>query len=215
VRYLALLLLVPTLAFGQTYTAAQRNGLYKAAIDAAAWLRVQGNTPTVVGGTQLRFGGTVPATTPCARCTIYLDDDNIVALGLNPDAALFTGAFNRYGVLQICGPAVPLATRTYDPPRWLTDLLETCSKTVVTAAATWPVAIIAHRTDATAQTVATGFSTACSTGANCNWTPPLQGGGVGASTAAPLGVTLPAGLWSGAGCRLKSARCRSESSGVQ
>lgn len=191
---LALALLIPTLASAQTYTAAQRNGLYKAAIDAAAWLRVQGNTPTVVNGTQLRFAGTVPAGTPCARCSVYLDDADVVALGLNPSAPILTGPSNRYAVLQICGPAVPLATREYAPPRWLTDLIDTCSKTLITAAATWPVAIVAHRTDATAQTVSTGFACACSTGSNCT---------VGGK-AAPRGTTLQAGTWSGAGCRLKS-----------
>ena len=143
------LLLLPGIASAQAYTAAQRNGLYKAAIDAAAWLRTPGNTPTVVNGTQLRFGGTVPAGTPCARCSIYLDDSDVIALGLNPDAAILVGPANRYAVLQICGPAVALTTREYDPPRWLTDLIDTCSKTVITAAATWPVAIVAHRTDAT------------------------------------------------------------------
>ena len=169
---LLLAALLPSLASAQAYTAAQRNGLYKAARDAAAWLRTPGNTPTIVNGTQVRFGGTVPAGTPCARCSIYLDDSDVIALGLNPDAAILVGPANRYAVLQICGPAVALATRTYDPPRWLTDLIDTCSKTVITAAATWPAAIVAHRTDATAQSVATGFSCACSTGANCTWTPP-------------------------------------------
>ena len=130
-----------------------------------------------MNGTQVRFGGTVPAGTPCARCSIYLDDSDVIALGLNPDAAILVGPANRYAVLQICGPAVALTTREYDPPRWLTDLIDTCSKTVITAAATWPAAIVAHRTDATAQSVSTGFACACSTGANCTWTPvPLRGG---------------------------------------
>ena len=104
---LLLAALIPSLASAQAYTAAQRNGLYKAAIDAAAWLRVQGNTPTVVGGTQLRFGGTVPAGTPCARCSIYLDDSDIVALGLNPANPLFDGPANHYAVLQISRPCRP------------------------------------------------------------------------------------------------------------
>lgn len=45
---------------------------------------------------------------------------------------------------------------------------------------------------------------ACSTGANCNWTPPLAGGGFGASVAAPKGLTLPPGTWTGAGCKRKT-----------
>lgn len=200
-KALALLLLLPSLAFGQTYTATQRNGLYKAAIDVAQWLKT--GTPTVVNGTQIRFGGTVPAGTPCVRCTVFLDDGDITALGFNPDAPLFQGAYNRYGALQLCGPAV--ASPDYDPPRWLKDLVETCSKTVVLASATWPKAIIAHRTDATAQSVATGFSSACSTGANCTWTPPLIGGGFGSPVAAPKGLTLPPGTWAGTGCRLKTS----------
>lgn len=45
---------------------------------------------------------------------------------------------------------------------------------------------------------------ACSTGSACNWTPPLAGGGFGASVAAPKNLTLPPGTWTGAGCRKKS-----------
>lgn len=44
---------------------------------------------------------------------------------------------------------------------------------------------------------------ACSTGTNCNWTPPLSDGGFGSSVAAPRNLTLPAGTWSGAGCKRK------------
>lgn len=44
---------------------------------------------------------------------------------------------------------------------------------------------------------------ACSTGANCNWTPPIIGG-LGPSEPAPKNLTLPPGTWSGAGCRKKN-----------
>ena len=199
---LLLLALVPSLASAQ-YTAAQKNGLVKSAIDAAAWLRVQGNTPTVVGGTQLRFGGTVPAGTPCMRCSIYLEDEDITALGLSPQNPLFTQGGGRYAVMQICGPAV--ATPTYNAPAWLRDLVETCNTTPFTAPSTYPKAVIAHRTDSTAQAVATGFACACSTGTNCTWqAPKLPDGTTPAPGPAPLGVTLAPGSWSGAGCSLKT-----------
>jgi hypothetical protein len=42
----------------------------------------------------------------------------------------------------------------------------------------------------------------CSTGANCTWTPPIVGG-LGASVAAPKGITLPPGTFTGTGCRRK------------
>ncbi len=194
------LLLIPSLAFGQV-SAAQKNGLVKAAIDAVAWVKA-GGTPTITNGTRIAFGGTVTVGTACIRCSVYLDDDDVTFLGLNPQAAILQGAANRYAVMQVCGPAV--ASPTYDVPRWLSDLIDTCSTTTYPSQAGWQKVIIAHRSDPAAQAVATGFACACSTGASCNWTPPLQGGGYGASTAAPLGVTLPAGLWSGTGCELKT-----------
>ena len=43
---------------------------------------------------------------------------------------------------------------------------------------------------------------ACSTGSNCNWTPPIIGG-LGPSEAAPKNLTLPPGTFSGAGCKKK------------
>ena len=201
---LLLLALVPSLASAQ-FTAAQRNGIIKSAIDSAAWLKT--GTPTVVGGTRLQFGGTVPAGTPCMRCSIYLDDDDLRALKLDPAAALFTGAFNRYGVLQVCGaPITPTGpSDTYTAPRWLRDLIDTCSTTPVLAPTTWPRAIVAHRTDAQAQSAATGFACACSTGASCTYQPPkLPDGTIPAPGPAPLGFTMAAGSWTGAGCRLKT-----------
>ena len=197
-RALALLLLLPSLASAQ-FTQNQRNGLIKSLQDSVASVRA-GEVPVIIGGTRVTFGGTVPATTPCIRCSIYLDDQNVTFLGLNPVAPLLTGAHNRYVVMQVCGAAV--ASPTYDMPRWLSDLVDTCSKTTYPSTAGMQKMIIAHRTDPAAQNVASGFACACSTGASCNWTPPLIGGGVGAATAAPLGTTLPAGLWSGTGCRL-------------
>ena len=195
---LALLLLLPSLASAQI-TSAQKNGLVKAAIDSVAWVRA-GNTPTILNGTRISFGGAATVGTPCIRCTAYLDDADVTFLGLNPEAPILTGAHNRYVVMQVCGAAV--ASPTYDMPRWLSDLVDTCSKTTYPSTAGMQKMIIAHRTDPAAQNVASGFACACSTGASCNWTPPLIGGGVGAATAAPLGMTLPAGLWSGTGCRL-------------
>lgn len=41
---------------------------------------------------------------------------------------------------------------------------------------------------------------ACRGSGVCNWTPPLQGGGFGASTTLPKNLTAPPGTWSGAGC---------------
>jgi hypothetical protein len=200
-RYLLLLaLLLPSLA-GAQVTAAQKNGLVKAAIDAVAWVRA-GGTPTILNGTRISFGGVATVGTPCIRCTAYLDDEDVLFLGLNPAAPALTGAYNRYVVMQVCG--APVASPTYDMPRWLSDLVDTCSTTTYPSTAGMQKMIIAHRTDPAAQSVATGFSAACSTGANCNWTPPLVGGGVGPSVPAPKGVTLPAGSWSGTGCRLKT-----------
>jgi len=200
VKALALLLLLPSLASAQ-FTQNQRNGLIKSLTDSVASVQA-GEVPVIIGGTRVTFGGTVPATTPCIRCSIYLDDQNVTFLGLNPNAPLLTGPWNRYAILQVCG--APNAIDR-DVPVWFRDLAETCSKTPILAAAVWPRVTVAHRTDATAQAVATGFSCACrqATG-TCNWTPPLIGGGVGAAVAAPFGMTIPAGLWTGAGCRLKS-----------
>jgi hypothetical protein len=75
---------------------------------------------------------------------------------------------------------------------------------VFTSTQVFPRVILATRNDALAKSAVTGFACACSSGATCNWTPPLQTGGFGASTAAPLGMTLPAGLWSGSGCVFKT-----------
>lgn len=48
------------------------------------------------------------------------------------------------------------------------------------------------------------WACACSSGASCQWRPPLYPSGLGDLAPAPLGVTLPAGSWSGAGCVRKS-----------
>ena len=189
-KALALLLLVPSLAFGQ-FTQNQRNGLIKSLQDSVASVQA-GEVPNIIGGTRVTFGGTVPATTPCIRCSIYLDDQNVTFLGLNPNAPLLTGPWNRYAILQVCGAPNAIDREL---PVWFRDLAETCSKTPILAAATWPRVTVAHRTDATAQTVATGFACACrqATG-TCT---------VGGNPA-PFGTTLNPGTWSGAGCRLKS-----------
>ena len=195
---LLLAALLPSLASAQV-TAAQRNGLYKAAIDAAAWVRA-GNAPVITNGTRIAFGVVQTVGTPCVRCSVYLDDADVTFLGLNPDAAILTGPANRYAVAQFCGPAI--ASPDYDPPRWLTDLVETCSKTTYPSTTGMRAVIVAHRTDPVAQTVATGFSCACSTGANCTWTPRLRSGALGTARAAPRGTTLSPGSYTGAGCAL-------------
>lgn len=194
------LAIVAALAISQV-SPAQKNGLVKAAIDAVQTVK-DGTPPTIVNGTRISFGGTVTVGTPCIRCTVYLDDDDLTFLGLNPTAPILVGPANRYAVMQVCGAAV--ASPAYKVPRWLSDLVDTCSSTTYPSQAGWQKVIIAHRTDPAAQAVATGFACACSKGSSCNWTPPLPGGGVGASVAAPLGMTLPAGLWSGTGCSLKT-----------
>jgi hypothetical protein len=88
-------------------------------------------------------------------------------------------------------------------PVWMSELVQTCSQTVRTLTGPWPSVTLAARTNPIAQAAATGFACACRGAGTCNWTPPLVGGGFGASTPAPKSMTIPAGLWSGAGCSLK------------
>lgn len=187
---IALLVLVPTLASAQ-FTQAQRNGLVKSLNDAVASVQ-GGEVPTIINGTRVTFGGTVPINTPCIRCSVYLDDDNVRFLGLNPEGALLTGSYNRYAVLQVCGAAT---ATFYEPPPWLRDLVQTCSTSPILATAIWPRVTVAHRTDPVAQTAATGFACACrqATG-TCT---------VGGQPA-KFGTTLAPGTYTGAGCLLKT-----------
>jgi hypothetical protein len=194
---LLLSLLLPSLA-GAQGTAIQRNGLVlslKAAIQTVA----DGTPPTVIAGTRLQFGGNVAAGGICIRGTLHVDDADIRFLGLSP--AAFPTEADRYVAAQICAPGTSAVDQ--EIPSWLRDMAETWGA-VFTSAQVFPRVILATRNDALAKSAVTGFACACSSGASCNWTPPLQGGGFGASTAAPKGMTLPKGLWSGSGCVFKT-----------
>jgi hypothetical protein len=200
-RLTALLLLLPSLAAAQ-FTTAQVNGLVQSIELAVAGVTPQ-TPPTFPTATRAEFGIKVTAAHIAAgaiaiRCTIHLTPEQGDFLSI--PRSYFTGPSKYYMVMQVVG--VPTAT-PYAMPPWLTDLLDTCSKTPITPVVGWSQVILAAAEDPVAQSVATGFACACrkATG-TCNWTPPLVGGGVGAATAAPFGMTLPAGLWSGAGCRL-------------
>jgi hypothetical protein len=202
-RYLLLALLLPSLAGAQGFTTNQINGLVQSIELAVAGVTPQ-TPPTFPTATRAEFGIKVTAAHIAAgavaiRCTIRLTPEQGDFLSI--PRSYFTSPSKYYMIMQVVG--VPTAT-PYKMPPWLTDLLDTCSKSPITPVVGWSQVILAAGDDPVAQNVATGFACACrkATG-TCNWTPPLIGGGVGAATAAPFGMTLPPGLWSGAGCRLK------------
>jgi hypothetical protein len=191
------LLLLPGIASAQ-FTAAQVNGLVKSLNDAV--LTVDPTHPAAIGPVDqlVAFGVTRAANTPCIRCTIRLTEDQRVFLGI--PAGTIAEPADIYAVMQVCGP--PVATEQVMPP-WMSELIQTCSAAPILIPATQPSVTLAARTNPVAQAAATGFACACRGAGVCTWTPPLVGGGFGAAVSAPKNFTIPAGLWSGAGCSLK------------
>jgi len=196
-RLLVVLALIPTLASAQ-FTGAQVNGLVKSLNDAVATIN-PGNPATIDGSQLVTFGATQAANTPCIRCTIRLTQEQRVFLNATLTNTISEPA-DLYAVMQVCGPAVAQAQVM---PPWMSELIQTCSASPILIAATQPSVTLAARTNPIAQAAATGFACACRGAGVCNWTPPLIGGGYGTAVSAPKGFTIPAGLWSGAGCSLK------------
>lgn len=174
------------------------NGLIKSLNDAVATIN-PGNPATITAQQLVTFGVQRPTGTPAIRCVIRLTLEQRIFLGIPNAAATIAEPADLYAVMQVAGPTVAQAQVM---PTWMEELVQTCG-TPFTLAAPAPSVILAARTNPIAQTAATGFACACSTGASCNWTPPLQGGGFGAAVAAPKNMTLPAGTWAGTGCSLK------------
>ena len=193
---LVVLALVPSLASAQGVVV---NGLVKSLNDAVATIN-PGNPATIDGNQLVTFGVSRPTGTNAIRCVIRLTLDQRIFLGIPNAAATIAEPADLYAVMQVAGPSV--AEAQVMPP-WMEELVQTCG-TVFTLASPMPSVILAARTNPIAQNATTGFACACSTGSSCNWTPPLIGGGFGASTPAPKNLTLPAGTWSGAGCSLKT-----------
>jgi hypothetical protein len=192
---LLLALILPSLAGAQTPTV---NGLVKSLNDAVATITPQ-NPATITAQQLVTFGVQRPTGTPAIRCVIRLTLEQRIFLGIPNAAATITEPADLYAVMQVAGPNVA-ADQVWPP--WLTELVQTCG-TPFTLTAPAPSVILAARTNPVAQSAATGFACACRGTGTCNWTPPLQGGGFGAATPAPKNMTIPAGLWSGAGCSLK------------
>lgn len=142
-------------------------------------------------------GGVKPAGTVTVRVGVaLLSEGTQVALGAAP---LLDGEGKPrpwvYGAMEI--QAVPDASEPVLPPlpTWV-RILETSevSKQGVAYQPQWQVLLVRE-----------GFSPsvwrcACRGAGTCNWTPPLAGGGFGASTSLPKALTAPPGTWSGAGC---------------
>ena len=176
------------------------NGLVKSLNNAVATIN-PGNPATINAQQLVTFGVQRPIGTNAIRCVIRLTLDQRIFLGIPNAAATIAVPADLYAVMQVAGPAVVPDQRM---PDWMAELVQTCG-TPFTLTVASPSVILAARTNPVAQAAATGFACACrqATG-TCNWTPPLIGGGFGAAVAAPFGMTIPAGLWSGAGCLLKS-----------
>lgn len=142
-------------------------------------------------------GGVKPAGTNTIRVGIaLLSKQTQIALGATP---LKDAEGNDrewvYGAMEIQSVAVPAGDGLPALPNWL-RILETdeVTKRASPAFANCEIAIVRE-----------GFTPSiwrcgCSSGSNCNWTPPLQGGGFGPSVAAPKNLTLPAGTFTGTGC---------------
>jgi hypothetical protein len=195
-RALALLLLVPTLAFAETPLV---NGLVKSLNDAVATIDVA--HPATIDAQQLvKFGVTRAIGTNAIRCVIRLTLEQRVFLGIPNAAATIAEPADLYAVMQVAGPTV-VPDQVW--PVWLTELIQTCG-TPFTLTVASPSVILASRTNPVAQAAATGFACACRGTGTCAWTPPLVGGGFGAAVSAPKNFTIPAGLWAGAGCSLKT-----------
>jgi hypothetical protein len=197
VRYLALLLLLPSLAFAESPLV---NGLVKSLNDAVATIN-PGNPATIDAQQLVTFGTQRPIGTNAIRCVIRLTLDQRIFLGIPNAAATIAEPADLYAVMQVAGPAAAGPDQTKPP--WLDELIHTCGAPF-TLASPMPSVLLAARTNPIAQAAATGFACACRGAGTCNWTPPLVGGGFGASTPAPKSMTIPAGLWSGAGCSLKA-----------
>jgi hypothetical protein len=196
VRNLILLLaLIPSLALGETPLV---NGLVASLNQATA--TIDPAHPATIDAQQLvTFGVQRPIGTPAIRCVIRLTDEQ--RIWLNPTlVGTIAEPADLYAVMQVAGPNV--AQDQVKPP-WLTELIQTCGNPFTLTVAS-PSVILAARTNPIAQQASTGFACACRGTGTCNWTPPLVGGGFGAATAAPKNFTIPAGLWSGAGCSLKT-----------
>jgi hypothetical protein len=159
--------LLPGIASAQ-FTTNQINGLVQSIELAVAGVTPQ-TPPTFPTATRAEFGIKVTAAHLAAgavaiRCTIHLTPEQGDFLTI--PRAYFTGPSKYYMIMQVVG--VPTATPYVMPP-WLTDLLDTCSKTPITPVVGWSQVILAAAEDPVAQS---------------------------------FGMTLPAGLWSGAGCQL-------------
>jgi hypothetical protein len=191
-----LLLLTPSLVLAETPTV---NGLVKSLNDATATIN-PGNPATIDAQGLVKFGVVRPTGTPAIRCVIRLTLDQRIFLGIPNAAATIAEPADLYAVMQVAGPNV-VPDQMWPP--WLTELIQTCG-TPFTLGSPMESVILAARTNPSAQTAATGFACACRGAGVCNWTPPLVGGGFGAATPAPKDFTIPAGLWSGAGCSLKT-----------
>jgi hypothetical protein len=193
---LALLLLLPSLAFAETPLV---NGLVKSLNDAVATIDVA--HPATIDAQQLvTFGVSRPIGTPAIRCTIRLTLDQRIFLGIPNAAATIAEPADLYAVMQVAGPNV-VPDQVWPP--WLTELIQTCG-TPFTLTVASPSVILAARTNPIAQQASTGFACACRGTGTCTWTPPLVGGGFGSAVSAPKNFTIPAGLWAGAGCSLKT-----------
>jgi hypothetical protein len=202
VRYLALLLLLPSLAFAQ-WTQPQVNGLVKSITDAVA--TIDPTHPATIDAQQLvTFGVARAANTPCIRCTIRLTLDQRIFLGIPNAAATIAEPADLYAVMQVCGPPFVNGGAALPMPTWLSELIQTCSSAPLLFGIAQPSVVLAARTNPIAQAAATGFACACRGAGACTWTPPLIGGGYGAAVSAPKNFTIPAGLWAGAGCQLKT-----------
>jgi hypothetical protein len=103
-----------------------------------------------------------------------------------------------YGAMEI--QAVPQAgTGLPALPPWM-RILDT-DEVEVRVSPVWPTCQVAF--------IREGFANppwrcACRGVGICNWTPPLIGGGFGASVPLPKDMTAPSGSWSGAGCVAKT-----------
>jgi hypothetical protein len=192
------LLLLPGIASAQ-WTQPQINGLVKSLNDAV--LTIDATHPAAIGPVDqlVTFGVTRAANTPCIRCTIRLTEEQRV--WLNPVlVGTIAEPADIYAVMQVCGP--PVATEQVMPP-WMSELIQACSAAPILIPATQPSVTLAARTNPIAQAAATGFACACRGAGVCTWTPPQLNGTLGAAVSAPKNFTIPAGLWSGAGCSLK------------
>lgn len=141
-------------------------------------------------------GGVKPGGTVTIRVGVaLLSEGTQVALGAQP---LKDAEGNPrpwvYGAMEI--QAVPSPGDSLPPlPSWV-RILETDEVSKQGAAFQPQCEILLVREGFTPSV----WRCACRGAGTCNWTPPLQGGGFGASTALPKALTAPPGTWSGAGC---------------